>query len=115
MITRQNELKTTVNEQMRGGTGSVVIEHLLDAEGLYGKGRLYARVTLKQGCSIGYHIHEGEAETFYIIKGTADYDDNGTPSVLYAGDVAYTPAGSGHAITNNGEEDVVMIALIVYS
>jgi quercetin dioxygenase-like cupin family protein len=114
MITNQTERNVTVNENMRGGTGRVVIEHLLDKDGLYGKGRLYARITLKPGCTIGYHTHEGEMETFYVLKGTAEYNDNGNTVTLAAGDMAYTPAGAGHAVANAGEGDLEMLALIVY-
>ena len=115
MIKRKDTLNTAVNEQMRGGDGSVTIEHLLDKTELYDKGRLFARVIIKQGCSVGYHVHEGEMETYYIIKGTASYNDNGTQVELNTGDVTYTPDGQGHSIANHKEEDLELIALIVYS
>ena len=115
MVKRKNELKTTVNEQMRGGSGSVLIEHILDGEGLYGKGRLYANVVLKPGCSVGFHVHEGEMESYFITKGAAEYDDNGTKVRLAVGDSTYTPDGEGHGITNIGEGDLEFVALIIYS
>ena len=115
MIRRKDSTCVVVNEKMRGGDGRVVIEHLLDKDELHGKGRLYARLTLKQGCSIGYHVHEGEMETFYVIKGTASYNDNGTQVELQCGDVAYTPDGCGHSVSNNHAEDLELIALIVFS
>ena len=114
MIKRRDSLEVAVNENMRGGDGHVRIEHILGKSELYEKGRLYARLIIKQGCSIGYHVHEGEMETFYVISGTATYNDNGTQTELQCGDVAYTPAGSGHSIANNGTEDLELIALIVY-
>jgi mannose-6-phosphate isomerase-like protein (cupin superfamily) len=114
MIKRKDTLNVVVNEQMRGGDGSVTMEHLIGKDELYGKGRLYARLILKPGCSIGYHVHEGEMETFYIQKGVAVYDDSGTKVVLQAGDVAYTPDGRGHSIANNGEDDLEIIALIIH-
>ncbi|MCL2024083.1 MAG: cupin domain-containing protein [Oscillospiraceae bacterium] len=114
MIKRRDSLDVTVNENMRGGDGRVSIEHILGKGELYEKGRLYARLIIKQGCSIGYHVHEGEMETFYVIRGTATYNDNGKQTELQCGDVAYTPAGSGHSVANNGAEDLEIIALIVY-
>jgi len=114
LIKKQSDLQITINEQMRGGEGSVIIKHLLDSEGLYDKGRLCAHVIIKQGCSIGYHVHEGEMETYYVIKGTALYNDNGETVELHAGDVTYTPDGSGHAIANNNAEDLELLALIIY-
>ena len=98
---------------MRGGDGSVLIENLIDADEMYGKGRLCARVSLKPGCSIGYHRHENEMEMFYVISGSAEYDDNGTKTELTAGDVAYTPDGCGHSVKNTGDRDFEMVALII--
>lgn len=114
MIRHQQERAVSVNENMRGGNGTVTIEHILAKDDMNDKGRLFARIILKPGCSIGYHTHENESETFYVVKGTATYDDNGTPTQLKPGDMSYTPAGSGHSVANNGDEDVELIALILY-
>ena len=113
MIYKKDSLDVTINEKMRGGEGSVVIEHLLDKDALYQKGRLCARVTLKPGCSIGFHHHENEMEMYYIIEGSAAYDDNGTQTRLATGDVAYTPDGCGHSIINDQASDLIMLALII--
>lgn len=54
-------------EQMAGGKGHVLIERLLGEKELDGKCRMYAKVTLEPGCSIGYHEHHKESETYYIL------------------------------------------------
>jgi mannose-6-phosphate isomerase-like protein (cupin superfamily) len=115
MVYRNDSHSTVVNKNMRGGDGSVIIKHLLDKERLYDKGRLFAQLTVKKGCSIGTHRHDGEMEAFYILSGTASFNDNGTQTVLYPGDVAYTADGESHSIANNGEENCVLIALIINS
>ena len=43
------------------------------------------------------------------------YNDNGKETVINAGAVAITPAGTGHSIKNESNEDVELIALIIYS
>ena len=65
-------------EHMAGGNGHVIIKEILDAEQLNGKCGLYAQVTLEPGCSLGYHEHHGESETYYILQGQGEYNDNGT-------------------------------------
>lgn len=115
MIKKTNDFNTELREHMRGGDGAVTVTSFVTPEELNNKGRLFGKLILKPGCGIGYHIHEADSELFYVIKGTASYDDNGTKTVLCAGDVAITPAGNGHSVKNESDEDVELIALIVYA
>lgn len=34
-------------------------------------------MTIEPGCSLGYHEHHNESETYYILRGEGDYNDNG--------------------------------------
>ena len=115
MIIRANEYKKDVNEHMKGGDGTVRITHFVSAPELNDKGRLFANIHLEPGSSIGYHVHEGESELFYVLKGEAVYNDNGTEYPLYVGDTAIVKAGNGHSVANRGTEPVDLIALIVYA
>ena len=115
MIKKIEDFKTELRENMRGGDGTVIVSSFVSAEELNNKGRLFGKITLKPGCGIGFHVHESDSELFYIIKGTAIYDDNGQTVTVSAGDVTLTPAGTGHSIKNEGDEDVELIALIVYA
>ena len=115
MIKKVNDFKTELRENMRGGDGVVEVTNFVSAEELNDKGRLFGKIVLKPGCGIGFHVHEKDSELFYIMKGTAVYDDNGTKVIVNAGDVTITPAGTGHSIKNESTEDVELIALIVYA
>ena len=115
MIRKATECNKEYRENMRGGNGTVEITNFATPSELNDKGRLFANITLKPGCSIGYHVHEKDSELFYLIKGTALYNDNGTECTLSAGDVMICPAGTGHSIANIGEEDVELCAVIVYA
>ena len=98
---------------MCGGKGHVIIEHILSEKEMHTACGLYAKVTIEPGCTLGYHEHEGESETYYILSGKGDYDDNGTVREVTAGDVTFTTSGHGHALANTGEEDLVFMALII--
>lgn len=100
-------------ENMAGGKGHVLIERLLGETELNGKCGLYAQVTLEPGCSLGYHEHHEETETYYILSGEGVYDDNGTAVPVKSGDVTFCKSGFGHGLENTGDTDLVFMALII--
>ena len=116
MIRKKEECAIENREKMRDGNGVIEITNLISGpEELCNKGRLFSKITVRSGCSIGYHVHEKDSELFYFIKGTAKYNDNGEVKTVSAGDVAICPAGSGHGVENDGDETVEIIAVIVYA
>ena len=80
-------MQIDVVKNMAGGDGEVTICRLLGEKELNGKCGLYAQVTIQPGSSLGYHVHHNESETYYILSGEAEYNDNGTPRMVKAGDV----------------------------
>ena len=112
MVRKAEERSVTVNEEMRGGPGSVELVEIASKAEMYSKARLFSTILLKPGCGIGYHIHHDESEIFYVVKGTAVYNDDGTERTITEGDVTIAASGHGHAITNKSTEDVLLVALI---
>ncbi len=104
---RQQMMKVETIENMCGGKGHVIIKHILGEKELNGKCGLYAEVVIEPGCTLGYHEHHNESETYYILSGTGDYDDNGTVRPVKAGDITFTPDGCGHGLVNTGDTDLV--------
>ena len=114
MVKRKSGYTTEKKENMRGGEGVIVIEHLLSADEMYDKGRLYAKMIIEPGCSVGQHIHEGEMESYYILSGDAEVTDNDEILRLSAGDSLLTRSGEGHSVKNVGDGILEVIALILY-
>lgn len=97
------------------GKGEILVRSLLNGEEeMYTTGRVFGHTTVYPGSAIGFHIHEKESETYYILSGTASYNDNGTIKTVTAGDVTFAGAGEGHGIEVIGNEPVELIALILY-
>ena len=97
------------------GEGEVVLQHILNgAEEMYGKGRVFAHTVLAPGCEIGWHIHHGDGETYYILKGTGLYNNNGEEVTVGSGDITFVDDGEGHSLRNIGEDNLETIALILY-
>jgi mannose-6-phosphate isomerase-like protein (cupin superfamily) len=115
MIRKNAEKTVAVREHPFGGDGQITVRSILNnEEELYHKGRVFAHTSVQPGCSIGYHTHTNESETYYILSGQAEFNDNGALSTVSAGDVCYTPSGEGHGIKNNGTEPLELIALILF-
>ena len=106
--------KIIKKENVFEGKGPIFFEYLLDDEELNGMCRLYAKITIKPHSSLGYHTHTGESETYYILSGKGEYSNNGKIMEVQAGDVTFTPGGHGHSIANHADEDLILIALIIY-
>lgn len=113
MIRRSSD-RERLEKEMFGGPGLAHFTKILGDGEFAGKGRLFNQLILHPGEAVGYHVHKGDFEVYLILRGTAEYDDNGTKMQLAAGDVTVCHAGEGHALLNNGTEDLEAIALILY-
>lgn len=78
MIRRHGTGKVDVREQMRGGAGSVTIEHLWQPAEVTAKTRLFAQLTLAPGASIGFHEHTGEDEVLGFCGSTGSCGSHGS-------------------------------------
>jgi mannose-6-phosphate isomerase-like protein (cupin superfamily) len=117
VIRKADAVKVVKASGLRGGKGEVEMRQLLEADKdeFNGKGRLFAHNVLKPGTSIGWHQHVGDSEAYYILRGQALVNDNGTEVTVSAGDVVLTQDGEYHSIENNGDQDLEFIALILYA
>ena len=68
----------------------------------------------KDGHKKRWHIHEGDGETFLILSGEGEFNDNGTVTTVRAGDVCFTGDGEGHSLKNLRDEPLEYVALVLY-
>ncbi len=116
MIRKKGSYRVDVRKQMMGGTGEFVVENILLPEEMRQKGRLFARGSLAPGSSVGYHVHDQDMEICYFLSGSGQVtDQNGTVTMVSAGDTNIVNVGEGHEITNVGHTDLVYIALILFA
>ncbi len=111
MVTRPSEQELSLRPNMRGGNGTVELKAL--QKELPAHVRLFSRIELAPGCSIGYHTHENETELFYFVSGHGRANDNGEWVEVAPGDSMSTGNGCGHAVENTGDEPLVLAACIV--
>ena len=112
---RRKEERTVDIKTMFGGPGEARLERIREnVDELYGKGRVFSHLYLEKGCAVGWHIHHGDGEVYYILKGEGEYNDNGTPVTVRPGDVTFVGDGEGHSLINHRDEVLEAIALVLY-
>ena len=94
----------------------VAENHVLIAgpQDLFGKGRLFNYIVLQPGNAVGWHVHHGDGELYYILSGRGEYNDNGTTVEVGPGDLTFTGPEEGHSIKCIGDEALTYMALILY-
>ena len=79
MIRRSKEKISVRKPAPFDGVGEITVRSLLNGpEEMSQKGRVFGHTTVYPGSEIGYHIHNGDSETYYILSGKGRYNDNGT-------------------------------------
>jgi len=113
MIRKPSECSKEVRKNARGGDGEVTFAAIWKpGEEMKSHTRMYSKLILEPGCSIGPHTHENEEELFFVLKGTAETIDSGKPCVLHAGDSSLTRGGETHCLKNIGEDTLEVLAVI---
>ncbi|GHU71183.1 oxalate-binding protein [Clostridia bacterium] len=112
MIFTPQDYKRELRHEMRGGKGDVIYDELIPGA-IPPNGRVFAKLTLTPGTSIGKHTHEGETELYTFVEGTGVAMDDDIPIKVKPGFVMVTPSGHAHAVENDGDEDLVFYACII--
>ena len=99
----------TAQPRPAGSTRTDLQRHDLS---IAGREVLQARVDFAPGASFPRHKHPGE-EIIYVIAGTIEYEVDGRPVIVKAGDVLFVPNGVVHAARNVGSEPAAELATYV--
>ena len=85
-------------QQQTGTKRTDLQRHDLSAPG---REVIQVRVDFDPGYAAPTHTHPGE-EIIYVIEGTLEYQIDGKPSTVKAGDVLFVPAETVHSVKNIG-------------
>lgn len=113
MIRRKDDVRIRKVQNAQGGEGEVFFHDWLLPEEAYDHGRVFSKLVIPPGSSIGVHQHKQEFEAFYVLSGVATVTDGEDIHELYAGDMNLCREGDFHGVKNNGSEELVLMALIM--
>lgn len=109
---KKNQFDVEVLKNACGGAGAVTKTTLVSAKESIPHIMMINNINIPAGSTVGVHQHNSETETYYIIKGKGEYNDNGSVTDVKAGDVLICYRGDSHGISNTGESDLEFIEVI---
>ncbi|HQL08063.1 cupin domain-containing protein [Oligosphaera ethanolica] len=114
MIKDNNSFVSETRENMKGGKGSVTLQHYFSKAEFGGQHiRVCAKLIIPPGASIGLHDHTGEDEVYIVLKGNGRVTDDGVVRDIHVGDAVLTGLGKSHGVECIGEETLEIMALVV--
>ena len=99
----------TTHAQQAGIKRSDVVRQDLN---LAGHEAIQVRVDFAPGAAFGNHTHPG-AEIAYVLEGSLEYQLEGKPVTLKAGEALFIPAGAVHSARNVGKSNASELATYV--
>lgn len=113
MIKRKADINIRTVNEAQGGKGKIYFHDWLTKDEACNHGRVFSKLVIPPGSSIGIHQHIGEFEAFYVLSGQAFVTDGDEVIELYPGDMNLCREGDFHGVENRGNEDLVLLALIM--
>ena len=106
MLIDFNAIEEKIIPHMRGGEKEAGMRGYDDGLCKIMQGRLIP------GANVGLHSHVTNSETIYVLsgKGKILYDDGCEP--LSVGSGHYCPKGHSHSLINDGDEDLIFLAVV---
>ncbi|MCI9077075.1 cupin domain-containing protein [Schaedlerella sp.] len=107
MLINFNEMPERTAPGMNGGTGEMTAKMYMGANGKIIPCKIH------KGGSIGLHTQSTSDDINYVISGTGKAICDGVEEKLTAGVCHICPKGSEHSIINTGDDDLVLITIVV--
>jgi mannose-6-phosphate isomerase-like protein (cupin superfamily) len=113
MFFKGDEMTVEPRVRLRDGFGTTDFVQLVPKEHLPAKSRLFSLMCLEKGCSVGRHDHTNETEIYYVVEGEGIINDNGTIRPFRKGDCSVCGGGSFHSVSNENDETLKIVAVII--
>lgn len=107
MLINFEEMPERTAPGMSNGTGEITVKMF------YQPGTRIISYKIHPGGSIGMHLQEKSDDINYVLSGKGKAVCDGVEEELSVGCCHICPKGSEHSIINIGEEDLVMLAVVV--
>lgn len=107
MLINFNDMKDIIVNGLNNGTGTMT------AKMYVGKQGKIIPCSIHTGGAIGLHKHETSDDINYVLSGNGKAICDGQEEILSVGTCHICKKGSEHSIINTGNEDLVLLTVVV--
>lgn len=107
MLLDFNDIKEMTVPGMNNGTGMMTAKMYMGEQGKI------IPCTIHVGGSIGLHKHKTSDDINYVLSGSGKAICDGKEEILKKGTCHICKKGSEHSIINTGDEDLLLITVVV--
>lgn len=93
---------------LRGGEGIVYLQKMPTLVNM----KMYAKITIPKGSSIGIHTHVEDEEVIYVLKNKGILTIDGKEMEITEGMVSLCKKGRNHSIKNIFDDDLELLAVV---
>ena len=111
MIRKKNDLPSTTLDNCHDGIGTLLCRSMLQqGDSDYGI-MFFHHDIIPPGVTVGEHLHSGNEEIYYLLKGSCTLLYDGESMPMTDGDISVVRSGHTHGIINTGESDAELIVV----
>lgn len=82
MVIRKEAQRVQVRDNVRGGNGTLENRHIIEPDRMFGSATLFSEFFFDPGDGIGPHVHDADAEVYYMLEGVLTLIEDGKETEL---------------------------------
>ena len=110
MISKKENQKKFAVPGLCGGAGTAEMQVFFE-QGALPRGLV--QVSLEPGAGCGEHVHSEDGELFFVLEGELTILEDGSETVLHAGECEYCSGGHSHGAINRSQSVARYLAVMM--
>lgn len=106
--TQRNALRE-IQKKCHDGEGQILFREVLKKEDFESNLQHFHETIVYPHSTIGNHLHKGNEEIYYIVRGEGTMIVDGEEVRVFAGDAVITHSGSHHGLINDTDEELKIL------
>lgn len=92
--------KRQIQEKCHDGEGGIIFREVFSKKNFKSSLQFLHETIILPNSTIGYHLHTGNEEIYYVIEGEGIMTVDGEDKKISSGDAVITHGGSSHGLKN---------------